>query len=347
MTIPVKNLFYMLAYAWNILDVADESTLSVESVETPQDLLARIFCVGLQSVAQRGLERSYQEISVETFRPSGKFEIHHSITHAPRLAGRVIVSQDEYSDDCSSNRALLATLRFFLEECSLGVPERESLRRYLPLFGRVKFVPLKRVKFNSIRMHRNNLYYLLALHVAELVKDRKLYSEGDGHQLGISFDSSKLMWKVFEKFVLNFLAAKQVHYKVKSRRIDWQNVSGNSASLNLIPQLHPDIFLESAEHLLIIDTKYYQSALDGYHRDSLKASHVYQLFSYVENFSKHYRRRVDGVMLYPRVEKDLDVRFEIEGRQMRFVTLDLTHEWPSISQNLLGLVESFGFLQKI
>lgn len=57
--IPIRNLYYMLAYAYRCLDQRDFSGLEAEPFENACDLFAAILARGLSGQIRRGLERSY------------------------------------------------------------------------------------------------------------------------------------------------------------------------------------------------------------------------------------------------------------------------------------------------
>lgn len=44
-------------------------------------------------------------------------------------------------------------------------------------------------------------------------------------------------------------------------------------------------------------------------------------------------------MLYPTVDRELDLRYVIHGHPVRVATIDLAVEWPAINRRLLTLIE--------
>ena len=61
MKIPIKNLFYLLCYAWDVLEPGEMT--EVGTVETPdlENLMAFVLTGRLERLLRRGLERDYQE----------------------------------------------------------------------------------------------------------------------------------------------------------------------------------------------------------------------------------------------------------------------------------------------
>ena len=55
--IPIKNLFYLLCYAWDVLEQGDAT--EVGTVEAPdlENLMASVLATRLERLMRRGLER--------------------------------------------------------------------------------------------------------------------------------------------------------------------------------------------------------------------------------------------------------------------------------------------------
>ena len=63
--IPIKNLFYMLCYAWNVLAVADDIKVGSDDFEDAYNLLSRVFSHGIGKLIRSGFHRSYIEKTEE------------------------------------------------------------------------------------------------------------------------------------------------------------------------------------------------------------------------------------------------------------------------------------------
>ena len=59
--IPIKNVFYMLAYAFRALDRKAYSPLKSEDFANAEDLLAAILILGVEEQFKRGVSRAYIE----------------------------------------------------------------------------------------------------------------------------------------------------------------------------------------------------------------------------------------------------------------------------------------------
>lgn len=155
-----------------------------------------------------------------------------------------------------------------------------------------------------------------------------------------------LMWKLFEKFVLNFLAKEQVVYAVNSEKLNWpaEAISPEREDdLSFLPDMITDVSLRSSQRTIVIDTKYYPEALRSKHSGSQKkaiSGNLYQMNSYLSSLEgKGYPdNEAEGILLYPTNGYDVDLAWSIRGHTVRVRTLDLGQNWRDIHRNLLDVV---------
>ena len=46
----------------------------------------------------------------------------------------------------------------------------------------------------------------------------------------------------------------------------------------------------------------------------------------------------EGILLYPTVNEELDIDWQISGHKMRVVTINLAQDWPNIHNDLLKII---------
>ena len=63
--IPVKNIYYMLAYAFRSLREGAFRRLACEDFSNIDNLFAEIIIVGVSSLVKRGLLRDYETLTVQ------------------------------------------------------------------------------------------------------------------------------------------------------------------------------------------------------------------------------------------------------------------------------------------
>jgi len=104
-----------------------------------------------------------------------------------------------------------------------------------------------------------------------------------------------------------------------------------------------DISLDSPTCKIIIDAKYYREAMvKRYDREKFRSAHSYQMFAYMSNASaaKDTGKDIEGILLYPTVEKSFTQTFRVHDYLLSFRTLNLQDTWEEIEGALLGMVKT-------
>lgn len=94
--IPIKNVFYMLAYAFRALDRKAYRPLESEDFANAEDLLAAILILGVEEQFKRGVSRAYIEEEAPLSAVKGRLLIEESIRTCRRNA-RLVCARDEFS----------------------------------------------------------------------------------------------------------------------------------------------------------------------------------------------------------------------------------------------------------
>ena len=104
--IRIQNIYYMLAYAFQILQKQGYEDCSVEEFENTADLLSAILARGVSIQVKRGLGRTYIEQTESISSLRGKIEIPESIKQQTFIKKRLVCTYDEFSIDTYMNRIL-------------------------------------------------------------------------------------------------------------------------------------------------------------------------------------------------------------------------------------------------
>lgn len=151
------------------------------------------------------------------------------------------------------------------------------------------------------------------------------------------------MAALFEKFILNFYRREQTQFgHVWSEGIYWQDTSASESDMAFLPQMRTDVSLQSSTRKIVLDAKYYREATQQrFASDKVRSGHLYQLFAYLRNIHRASPNSAapEGILLYPLVDKPLDLRFRLHGHAVRVKTIDLTAEWIEIHDELLALLD--------
>jgi hypothetical protein len=125
--------------------------------------------------------------------------------------------------------------------------------------------------------------------------------------------------------------------------IRWQMEQFNDEAKLFLPRMETDVCLEGPGRKIIVDTKFYASALkqSAFGEPRLLAANLYQLYTYLRQKSSDTgREQAEGVLLYPRTTRDIAVDFTTHGHRIRALTLNLAESsWRNIHHQLLRIVQ--------
>ena len=121
--------------------------------------------------------------------------------------------------------------------------------------------------------------------------------------------------------------------------IKWDVAESAAEDARYLPDMVTDISMTTPQGYLVIDTKYYYEALKGQYDPKVISANLYQLFAYLKNLEKRGTdyRECAGLLLYPSVQQDLNLNYEIQGHRISIRTIDLNEAWQEIHNNLLEI----------
>jgi len=167
--IRIQNIYYMLAYAFQILNEAGYRQVAEEEFEYASDLFAAILSKGIGNQIKRGLYREYIAKTEATSSPCGKINVSASISHNTMLNKKLICDFDEYSENAYMNRILKTTARLLIRCPEVSQKNKTDLRKNLLYFNNVEEINPNNIKWTNIRYHRNNATYKMLLNICYLV----------------------------------------------------------------------------------------------------------------------------------------------------------------------------------
>lgn len=347
MAIPVRNIFYLLSYAWNRLEEANRLNISLDDYSSSLNLLTRVLVNGTKHLLKRGLDKSYVEIQDDYPGIKGKINFNSTLNKQLFWQGKANCSFDEFSDDVLHNQILKTTLSRLLSYPDLDTKLREEVRECYFRFQHVHEISLSITHFDKVKIHRNNYAYDLLLRIARMIFENSTVDEKSGEFKFLDFTrNEKAMAALFEDFVRNFYAKEQMRYKVRREDIKWQAEPIDDSDINLLPKMQTDISLESFNHKLVIDTKYYQNTMSAYYdSEKFHSGNLYQLHAYIVNLEKDMRNvnnsDCDGILLYPTTQKEIDESYRMGSHTLRIATVNLNKEWNYIHDRLLALLSTY------
>jgi 5-methylcytosine-specific restriction enzyme subunit McrC len=333
--IPVRNLWLLLLYASDLGRYAGQFAGMVEESPDLPSLIGRLLTYAVERRLRRNLSRGYMRKEAILSRIRGRIDIRKTYAHDLLSVGRVAVRFDDHTIDTPRNRFVRAAL----DTLAGRVPEADishSCRRLAGDLGRlgVSGVLPSRAAISADRLGRNDAEDLLMITLARIVFDLVLPSEDDGDRALVQLDrDGMIVWKLFEKAIGNFYAVElgaTSGWRVQQgRRLQWQYNDASAGIDMVLPNMQTDIILEnrSAGRRIVIDTKFTSIYSSTAYRDTiLKSGYLYQMYAYLrsqENNGNPLCDNAEGILLHPTIDVDVDERITIQGRRIRFLTVNL------------------------
>jgi 5-methylcytosine-specific restriction enzyme subunit McrC len=329
----------MLCYAWDRLKEKDLAIVGQEEDKDIYNLLTRVLVKRLQSLFKKGFYREYYLFEEELGTLRGRLDFKESVRNFSFKRGKMVCHYDEITHDILHNQIIKTTLYHLLSNRVIDQNLKQDVRQMYLQFAEVSTIKLRPRLFSEVKIHRSNQHYGFLLDICKLLYDCLLINEEDSSTGFIDFERDHMaVAGLFERFVRNFYRKETSDYKVTSETIYWDTEDGFQG---LLPKMQTDISLESQTKKIIMDTKFYQNALrENYGTEKLISGNLYQLFAYLSNneWKSEKDLRAKGILLYPRVQKDLDVSYTIKGHQVKVCTVDLSKSWKTIHQSLMDII---------
>lgn len=351
--VPIKNIYYMICYAWNVTDYTDETVCGTEEFDNIYNLLARILVKEVELLLKRGFYKEYVEKSETTSHLKGKININESVQKRTMKSMKMVCVYDEYSENVLFNQIIKSTLLDFLKYSYLAKELQAKIRNVLLSFNDIDLINVQKKHFSMLRFHRNNLNYLVIMNVCKLFKYGLIVDMNDGESRFANFISEEQMQTVYEKFILNFykMHLDRAIYKVHAPSIQWKLDTGEDNEWEGLFEeednpgnRRTDIVVENNMNKIqfIIDAKYYKETLvkKYYSEDELtyRASHLNQVRGYMLD-SDFVGKKV-GALLYPALNTDLSNGkiIRITGTPIIIKTIDLNADWKDLKDDLLTFI---------
>lgn len=341
-TIYIKNIYYMLSYAFGVLNEKEYKKIEAESFENTAELLSEILILGVQKQIKQGLVKDYIDITEDTSSPKGKINITESINTQSFIKGRLNCTYDDFSLNCYLNQILKSTMNILVKS-DISKNRRKRLRNLLMYFRDVDLIDVKAINW-KIRFDRNNQTYKMLVNVCYLVINGLIHTEMSGNVKVMEFLDDQQMSALYEKFLLNYFRKEHPKIRAHAPHIGWQIDSGVDV---LLPKMKTDVTLEYGKRILIIDAKFYSKNIsENYGKYMHHSGNLYQIFAYVKNKALELKgkgHKVSGMLLYAmtneRIQPDSD--YMMSGNKISVKTLDLNQEFSVIKERLDGIADDY------
>lgn len=337
--IPIQNIYYMLSYAFQVLNEQGYKNIATEQFNNVAELCAAILSKGVSLQLKRGLEREYIEQTDALSSLRGRIEISESIKTRSMLKKQLICSYDDFSFNSYINRIIKTTMDLLLH-ADISKSRKKELRKLLVFFGEVDLLDVHTINWN-VKYNRNNQTYRMLVSICYLVVKGLLQTNSDGTTRLMDFLDEQRMNRLYEKFILEYYAKECPQVRATASQIPWALDDGVNS---MLPVMQSDIMLTRGSEVLIIDAKYYtHTTQTQYDVHTLHSANLYQIFTYVKNKDTDFGEephKVSGMLLYAATDEAIqpDNSYQMSGNKISVRTLDLNQDFPEIAAQLNAIV---------
>lgn len=337
--IKIKNIYYMLSYAFYALNTKEYNKLKTENFENTAELFSEILIIGVSRQIKQGLVKDYIEVTEATSLIRGKINIAESINSQSFLKKQLSCTYDEFSVNCYLNQIIKSTMNLLLKS-DISHKRKKKLKNLLMYFSEVDFIDVKSINW-KIRFDRNNKNYQMLIGICWLTIEGLLQTKIKGESKLMEFLDDQRMSRLYEKFILNYYIKEHPEIKSSASQIKWQLDDTNDF---MLPKMQSDVYLEYGNKILIIDAKYYSQTTQKYWDvHTVHSGNLYQIFTYVKNTSEELKGKdikVSGMLLYARTSEIIqpDNDYFMSGNKISVKTLDLNREFSEIKSQLDSII---------
>lgn len=340
--IPIRNIYYMLSYAYQTLNLSEYKQIGTEKFKNVKELYAEILSIGIPVLIRRGLSKDYISIEETSNVIKGKIDINSTIKKNSLVNKKVAVVYDEFSENILLNQIIKATLVYLSRSNKINKKMRRLFFALLPYFAEVSDVELDLQLWKNVRYNRQNIRYQFIVDVCRYIYEELLFDESSKSQIMKEVQDEQRLSSLYEKFIFAFFK-RETNYNVSRPQIQWKVDDGFTEAL---PIMQTDLVLKKDKKTLIVDAKFYSENMVARFEGGAakqKSGNLYQIFTYINNWKKETDETVAGMLLYAKTTalNQPNHIYHIKDNQIFVVSLDLQQDFNGIKENLLAYANKF------
>ena len=341
-SIVIKNIYYMLSYAFTTLNQGGYEEVAAEEFENIHNLFAAILAKGIGRQLKQGLFRAYLSRKEDLTVARGKIDMPGTIRNHLARKQMLTCEYDELSENNLLNQILKTTVMLLLRHARVEEAYKSALKKEMLFFTDVDTLDPATIRWSTIRFQRNNSTYRMLISLCQLILEGMLITTDAGEYKLATFIDEQRMNRLYEKFILEYYAKECPQVKAAASQISWALDDGFGT---MLPAMQSDIMLTKGSEVLIIDAKYYtHTTQTQYDIHTLHSGNLYQIFTYVKNKDAEFRSQphcVSGMLLYAATDEAIqpDNSYQMSGNKISVKTLDLNRNFPEIAAQLNAIVD--------
>ena len=340
--IPVKNIYYMLAYAFQVLNEDGYKSVATEQFNNVADLCSAILCRGVSLQLKKGLGREYISETEMLSGLRGRIDITESIKTQAMLRRQMVCTYDEFSVNTYKNQVIKTTMLKLLH-VDIDKKRKKEIKKLLVFFDEVNELDVYSIQWNQ-QYSKNDQTYRMLIAICYLVLKGLLQTTSNGSVKMMDFIDEQRMCRLYEKFILEYYRKEHPELTANASQIPWIVDDGVK---DMLPIMQSDIMLSKENQVLIIDAKYYKNTMQTqFEKQTLHSGNLYQIFAYVKNKEAELedkQHEVAGMLMYAKTDEDIvpDNKYSISGNKIYVRTLDLNCDFITIREQLDSIVANY------
>lgn len=161
--IAIQNVYYMLSYAFQVLNEQGYKNIATEDFDNTAELCAAILSRGIAVQIKRSLGREYIPVTESRAALRGKLEISDSIKSRTILKKQMVCTFDEFSVNSYMNQIIKSTVMLLLRS-DISKARKKELRKLMVYFDDVDTLDAHHINWD-IQYNRNNQTYRMLISV--------------------------------------------------------------------------------------------------------------------------------------------------------------------------------------
>jgi len=355
--IPIRNIYFMLCYAWNVLPEERWARVGTEDSNDLLNLFAEAMLRAFQLLRKRGFYRGYVSVTEETRSIRGKIGFMESLRKLSHEQGKLVCTFDELTHNVLPNQILKATFLLLYRYQGLDKSLKAGISECLKVLEFVEPVDLNMRVFQRVLLPGRQRVYSFLLHICRFIVEHRLVNEDDGKANFSAFNQEEKMARLFEEFLRSFyrfeLTETGNRVSVRKQQIRWL-FEGDTAKSPHLPGMETDLMFRYGDRQFIIDAKYYKEMMTASRFEQghakLHSPNLYQIFSYMINYASELKCAggddlpIHGILVYPVAEGRASFRetYAFGLHQLTVYSVNLNQSHEGIKKDLLALVGGTG-----
>lgn len=209
-SIYIKNIYYMLSYAFQILKQSNYDEVASEKFDNAQDLFAAILSKGIGQQLKQGLYREYVTKNENLSVMRGKLDMPNTIRNRIQRKQKLACEFDELSENNLFNQILKTAIRYLLSNDGVDGERKIALKKVLVFFDEIELLEPSEIAWSRLHYQRNNKNYELLMNVCYFVLDGMLQTTEKGEYKMTSFSDEHMAHDCMKNLFWNTIATTHI-----------------------------------------------------------------------------------------------------------------------------------------